>query len=133
MNTATLLLLFSTMTQHFDLPKGLLSALCFVESSHDIKAIHIDDGEHNSVGVCQVQLPTAKTMGFKGTEVQLQNPKTNIFYAAKYLHMQLNRYDGDIVKAISAYNSGTYRLTRNGKLINQHYVDKVFNAWEERT
>jgi len=123
MSVILLTLLFTTTSKQFELPENLLSALCFVESSHRVSAIHKDDGDGNSVGVCQVKLSTAKWLGFKGTEKQLMNPKTNIYYAAKYLASQRKRYKS-ITKAIIAYNRG------NAKgLTSTKYSDKVIKYW----
>lgn len=122
-------MLFVTATQTHSLPVGLLSALCYVESTHNVSAIHHDDGGGNSVGVCQVKLETAKMLGFKGTERQLMDPKVNVEYAAKYLKKQLNRYGQNSPKAVAAYNAGTYHPGKKDFAKNQHYVNKVFAAW----
>jgi soluble lytic murein transglycosylase-like protein len=131
MDVATLLLAFTAATQTHQLPPGLLSALCYVESRHNVRAINIHDGGSSSHGVCQVKLGTARQMGFRGTAKELQSPKNNIRYAARYLHYQYLRYDGNAHKAIAAYNSGTYS-TVNGRAKNSKYVTKVFIAWSER-
>lgn len=123
MDALLLTLLFSTTSAQFSLPPNLLSSLCYVESTHNIKALHRDDGNSNSVGVCQVKLKTAQWLGFKGTEKQLMDPTTNIYYAAKYLAWQKRRYNS-VTKAIIAYNIGNANnLTRT------KYSDKVIVQW----
>lgn len=122
---AVLAVMFLSMTQTYTLPKGLLSAVCWVESNHKISAVNRDDGSADSLGVCQVQLNTAKMLGFKGTVKQLMNPKENVKYAAKYLSLQLKRYHGDAPKALSAYNAGTATKA------NEYYVNKVLRAWNK--
>lgn len=102
-----------------------MSSICFVESSHKVDAINPHDGGSTSLGVCQVKLQTAKLVGYRGSEKDLLDPALNIYYSAKYLRKQLDRYKGDIPKAISAYNAGKYRES------NQLYVKKVFNSWAE--
>lgn len=126
----TIVLLFASATQTFNLPPKLIDSLCFVESSYRVRIVHKDDGKHNSVGVCQVQLPTARTLGYKGTEKGLLLPSVNIHYAAKYLRKQLDRYH-DVNKAVAAYNAGSYR-TKNGIAVNQAYIKKVKKTWNER-
>lgn len=128
----TLLLVFATVSQTFALPDGLLKSLCYVESHHDVNAMHKDDGKGNSVGICQVKIETAKLLGFKGTEAQLRNPRTNIRYAGKYLAKQYLRYSRNTLKAVAAYNSGTYRENAQGQAKNKQYVKKVFTAWTEK-
>jgi soluble lytic murein transglycosylase-like protein len=127
----TLILLFSATTSTFQLPPGLLSALCWVESNHNPKAIHKDDGSGNSVGICEIKLETAKLLGFKGTEQGLMDPKVNIYYAGKYLAKQIDRYNGDAIKGIAAYNAGTYRVNAKGLIMNRRYVAKVTKAWKD--
>lgn len=131
MTSAALLLLFATVSKTFNIPEGLLASLCKVESGYDVKAINIDDGNSSSIGVCQIKHQTASYLGFKGSETRLQNPKVNAFYAAKYLHRQLDRYNGNVSKAVSAYNAGSCRLNNKGQIKNRKYVSKVMLAWKE--
>jgi soluble lytic murein transglycosylase-like protein len=116
----------------FGLPKGLLSAVCFVESGHRPHVVHRDDGSgQDSIGLCQIQPRTARDMGFVGPISALDSPKINSRYAAAYLHYQLVRYNGDVTKAVSAYNLGTYRKNKHGDPVNHKYVDRVKAAWRD--
>lgn len=120
----TLAALFIATSFQFNLPSGLLSSLCYVESGHEIEAFHEHDGEGNSVGICQIKLKTAKGLGFKGTEKDLMVPATNIYYAAAYLSWQRRRYHGSITRAVIAYNIG------NAKGLSEtEYSVKVMNQW----
>lgn len=125
----TLLFLFATASATYGLPQGLNTAICTVESNLNPKAVNEDDGGSASLGICQIKLYTARTLGFKGTATELQRPETNIRYASAYLRSQLNRYSGDIRKAVSAYNMGTYREREDGTTYNRRYVSKVFHVW----
>lgn len=120
----TLVLLFSSISATYNLPPNLLSSICYVESNHTPSAMHLKDGDSNSVGVCQIKLKTAKWLGFKGNEKQLLIPENNVKYAALYLKYLLKRYKGNMTKAIIAYNIGHAKnLTRT------KYSDKVMNIW----
>ena len=131
MNTSIVLMMMFTAASHaYKLPAGLISAVCFVESTHTITAVHFDDGKDDSVGICQVQPKTAKFLKFNGNKNDLFNPKVNIKYAAMYLSYQLKRYNGDVYKAVAAYNAGSYKTSSNdGIAANHTYVRKVLNAW----
>lgn len=130
MTLAALILMFNTATDKFDLPKGLLSAICYIESKHDPEAVNQDDGDSESLGICQIKEETARSIGFKGTKEQLMRPRTNVYYAAKYLKQQLNRYDNNAMKAVAAYNAGSYKPSRRHEgAVNRGYVKKVFVAW----
>ena len=122
--------MFLLASQAFDLPPDLLRAVCYVESTHIATAYNPHDGGSASHGVCQVKFNTAKLLGFKGTAKQLQEAPANTFWAAAYLHYQLQRYHGDIIKATAAYNTGTYKTDQYGVPLNKRYVQKVLAAWK---
>ncbi len=121
----TLTALFLLASTSFNLPPKLLDSICYVETKYDINAVHRDDGLNDSLGVCQVQLPSAQTVGFRGTAKELMDPKVNTIVAGAILKRQLNRYHGNIKKAIIAYNLG-----HAGHLTRTKYSDKVFTQWE---
>src|SRR5882757_11341219 len=122
---STLTAIFIATSTQFNLPPGLLASLCFVESGHDIQAIHYNDGNGNSIGICQIKYKTSQWLGFKGTEQELMNPSTNIYYAAAYLSYQRHRYQGSIHKAVIAYNYG-----HAGHLTSTEYQVKVYKVWQ---
>jgi soluble lytic murein transglycosylase-like protein len=122
----TLSLLFAAATQTYALPEGLLESLCYVETRHQITAIRQDDGGTPSLGVCQVKLSTARELGYKGSEIGLLDPSTNIHYAAKYLKKQIKRY-GSVERGVVSYNRG------NAKgITTSAYSRRVINLWEGR-
>lgn len=118
--------LFISTSLQFNLPPGLLASICYVETGHNIEAIHYRDGSsRNSIGVCQIQLRTAQWLGFKGTEEQLMAPAVNIYYAAAYLNYQRQRYNS-IDKAVIAYNYGHAK-----DLQTTGYQVKVYKVWKQ--
>lgn len=111
-------LIFAAVTSTFNLPQGLLSSICYVESGHRPEAVHENDGGTRSHGLCQIKLGTAKSLGFVGTGTELRKPENNIYYAGKLLAYHINRCKS-IDKAVLAYNSG--KCTKG----NFSYVKKV--------
>lgn len=110
-------------TKDQNLPPRLLGAICFVESTHNPRAYRKLDGSTPSYGLCQIKLETAQLMKFKGHHKDLLRADINALYAAKYLKHQLDRYNGNVIRAIAAYNAGSA-----GKRIkNKEYVTKVLN------
>lgn len=93
-------------------PRELLLALCWSESSFRTNLPVKLDGKTPSYGICQVKLETAQYVDrifknkSKATVKRLLNYTTNPIYAAQYLKYQLNRYKGDWHKAVDAYNKG---------------------------
>ena len=131
MSTSLIAALFVTVSYSNHLPPGLLSALCWVESHHKVNAVNQFDGGSASVGICQMKLDTARTLGFTGDEKELMKPEVNMTYAAKYLAKHIKRYDDDINKAVAAYNAGKCRLNAKGQIMNRKYVRKVIESWKE--
>jgi soluble lytic murein transglycosylase-like protein len=109
----------------------LLRAICYVESSFKVRAVHYKDGGDNrpSYGICQLKESTARDMGFEGRIKDLRKPEINIKYAAEYLAFQLERYDNDIGKALTAYNRGSFK---RGVDRRNQYVAAVLLAYYEK-
>lgn len=126
MTTLTIALIFNTMSVQFDLPKGLLESLCYVESKHQAAAIHRDDGGTDSIGICQLKLQTAREYGYKGSPEGLLHPSINAYFAALYLKHQLLRYD-NIEQGIIAYNFGSAKHFTSTKYSAN--VIKQWNKW----
>lgn len=118
----TLAAIFIAASAAHGLPQGLLSDLCFVESSHRPSVSRMDSNGHKSLGICQMQYPTALFLGFKGREADLLNPRINAFYAGKYLAYQYKRY-GNWLQAVKAYNAGS-SYTK----IHNTYSKRVMNV-----
>lgn len=115
--------LFVATSLNLGLPAGLLESVCYVESTHRVKAIHHHDGHGTSYGICQIKLATAQSLGFKGTDYDLMKPSTNIYYAGLYLKKQISRYSS-VKRGVIAYNYGNAKA-----LTTTAYQRKVFRRW----
>lgn len=80
------------------------------------------DGRATSWGLLQIMGQVARELGYQGNWSGLTEPAVNLTYGCKKLAKCYKKYPGDA--GIAAYNSGTPRY-RDGKLVNQGYVDKV--------
>lgn len=119
--------MFATIASLHGLPDGLLSSLCFTESSHRPHVIsHFDGGRHHSYGMCQVQLRTAKEIDKKATVNKLLDAHYNATIASKILLKHYKRY-GSWEKSIRAYNCGSYRPQCGNK-----YYKKVSTLWQAK-
>lgn len=113
------------------IPAALLLATCSVES--DFREISVaNDGGSASHGPCQVKVSTARMFGFTGTGSLLEKRWNSAFYAAKYLKHQLDRYDGMICDAVSAYNLGTMSRFPESHYRNRRYVRKFLSRFKEQ-
>ncbi len=97
--------------------------IAYVESSFRPTAIG-DDGR--SFGLMQIQMPTAKDMGFKGNKKQLLNPKVNAKYSIRYFKYMRKRTKS-IEMALDAYNRGFNAIYHpyKGDWNKHPYVGKI--------
>jgi soluble lytic murein transglycosylase len=95
-----------------NLSPALLASLVYNESRYNKEAISPRD----AYGLAQVQLPTAKDVSDENiSKEDLFDPEINLELGAKYLSQLIDRYKGDKVKAIIAYNLGPTRLDKGLK------------------
>jgi len=112
-------------SQANSLDKTLVMAIVWQESSGFPDAVRWENTEVGySFGLMGLTLPAARDMGFTGMGVSLLIPEVNVKYGCKYLRWQINRYNGDVRKGVSAYNAGHYTEA------NRSYVDSVFSKKE---
>lgn len=129
-----------------NVPRELVLAVCWGESSFRNKKVTHMDGETPSYGVCQVKLETARFMDkvyhhkVKATAKMLDKVGINAFYAACYLRYQLNKYHQDWKLAVDAYNKGhakghkteyVKRFEKNQKHIKKHVPSADENSMED--
>jgi hypothetical protein len=86
----------------YGLPPALVDAVMAVESRYN-SAVVGNDGE---IGLMQVMLPTARILGFTGTEAELAVPSTNIHYGVKYLAGAWRLAGQDLCTATMKYRAG---------------------------
>ncbi len=110
----------------------LLLAICSHESGLKNVVTENDKGTP-TYGVCQIKLPTARMLGYKGSWYGLMDPQINIRWAARYIKYQEARYGDDWCKIVSAYNGGSYTESRHapGKPRNLAYVQSVREKLDE--
>jgi soluble lytic murein transglycosylase-like protein len=83
----------------------LLEALVWQESRWRSNAI----SPKGAVGLTQLMPGTAALLG-----VNPHDPIANLDGGARYLRQMLDRFGGDLVKALAAYNAGPERVRRAG-------------------
>jgi hypothetical protein len=92
------------------LPLALLLAVARGESNFQPQAV----SRNNAYGLMQIQWPgTARHLGI--TELsELYEPCTNVEAGARYLKQLLRRYQGNLHRALAAYNYGPARIATDG-------------------
>lgn len=96
------------MAKKIGISGHLLLAICIHETGLQNVVVPNDHGTP-TYGVCQIKSGTARDLGYEGEDKGLMDPQTNVKYAAMYLKKQLKRYQGNVNKAISAYNAGSFK------------------------
>ncbi len=93
------------LAMRYDLSPALIEALVWQESRwrNDARS------SAGALGLTQLMPGTAREMG-----VDPADPFMNLEGGARYLRTQLDRFDGDLVKALAAYNAGPNRVVRSG-------------------
>ncbi|MFU7528426.1 lytic transglycosylase domain-containing protein [Qipengyuania sp. ASV99] len=97
------------LSQRFDLSPSLLEALVWQESRWRENAV----SHAGARGLAQLMPGTARYLG-----VDPDDPMQNLEGGARYLREQLDRFDGDLEKALAAYNAGPGRVIRAGGIPN---------------
>lgn len=97
------------LAARFDLSPSLLEALVWQESRWRENAV----SPAGARGLAQLMPGTARYLG-----VNPDDPFANLEGGARYLREQIDRFDGDLEKALAAYNAGPGRVERAGGIPN---------------
>lgn len=102
---------------------ALVAAIVETESRFDPSAVG-DEGM--SYGLMQLHLQGA---GAGHTPEELLDMATNLDLGTAYLRYNLDRFQGDLRMAVSAYNQGTSGAEQRGWTFNRRYVETVLRAY----
>ena len=91
------------LAARFDLSASLIEAMVWQESRWRHEAV----SPVGAQGLAQLMPGTARDLG-----VDPRDPFANLEGGARYLREQLDRFDGDLEKALAAYNAGPGRVER---------------------
>lgn len=109
----------------YQLPEAFLRAIVMVESNFFPDAVSQD----GAMGLMQLMPSTALNMGV----LDAFDPRQNVLGGARYLRMLANRFDGDLVLTVAAYNAGEGAIKRyNGVPPYQEtrmYVKRVLHHY----
>lgn len=111
------------------LDSDLLRAVVETESNYDPKAV----SKKGALGLMQLMPETARDMGVTDPF----HPAENLGAGARYLRQLIDKYEGKLTLALSAYNAGEKAVERYKGIPpfpeTQDYVRKVLKAYERTT
>ena len=103
----------------------LIRAVIYAESGYNQAAT----SRKGAQGLMQLMPGTAQQLGVRDA----YNPKQNIEAGVRYLRALLDKYDGDLDKALAAYNAGEGAVERAGGVPGyretQQYVQKITDRY----
>lgn len=93
------------LAARYDLSPSLLEAVVWQESRWHAGAV----SPAGAKGLAQLMPGTARNLG-----VDAADPAANLEGGARYLRQMLDRFGGDVEKALAAYNAGPGRVEKAG-------------------
>ncbi len=110
----------------YHIPVALIRAVIRVESDYDPRVV----SSMNARGLMQLLPHVAEEMGVQN----IHDPRENILGGTRLLRILANRYDGDIVLTIAAYQAGMGNLKKYGDNVppfknTRRYLRKVLDFY----
>jgi Transglycosylase SLT domain len=93
-------------------PEALVHRVIVRESGYRAEL----QGRGGTIGLMQIKLATARSLGYTGDAEGLRDPDTNLTYAVKYLAGAYRAANGDHDRAVHYYASGYYEVAKQQRL-----------------
>ena len=119
--------LVATHAQANGVPEALVHRVIVHESRYRPHLV----GRGGTIGLMQIKLATARSLGYTGTAEGLRDPNTNLTYAVKYLAGAFHAANGDHRRAVAYYASGYYgqaKRQRHERLAAPVLASAPFNS-----
>ena len=96
--------LITTHAQANLVPEDLVHRVIIRESRYQASLL----GRGGAIGLMQIKLATARSLGYTGTAEGLRDPATNLMYGIKYLAGAFRAANGNHDRAVHYYAAGYY-------------------------
>ena len=120
----------ATHAQANGVPEALVHRVIVRESKYQPHLV----GRGGTIGMMQIKLATARSMGYTGDAAGLRDPNTNLTYAVKYLAGAYRAANGDANRAVGYYAGGYYHAAKRQRVAgsrHQHALG-VDGFWDAR-
>jgi soluble lytic murein transglycosylase-like protein len=104
--------LIARHAQENHVPEVLVHRVIMRESRYQPQLV----GRGGAIGLMQIKLATARSLGYTGDAAGLRDPETNLTYAVKYLAGAYRAANGDHDRAVHYYAAGYYYVARRQHL-----------------
>jgi soluble lytic murein transglycosylase-like protein len=104
--------LIATHAQANLVPEALVHRVIMRESKYRASL----PGRGGAIGLMQIKLATARSLGYSGTAEGLRDPATNLMYGIKYLAGAFRAAYGDHDRAVHYYAAGYYQTAKQQRL-----------------
>ncbi|MGQ9615719.1 MAG: lytic transglycosylase domain-containing protein [Spirochaetota bacterium] len=117
--------IIEAVSKKYGIPSELIRAVVKQESNFNVNAI----SRKGAMGLMQLMPQTADLLGVQNPF----NPEENIVAGTRYLVDLINRYGGNLNKALAAYNAGPRNVEDEIPDIEEtrSFVDSVLRSYEE--
>jgi soluble lytic murein transglycosylase-like protein len=95
-----------------NVPETLVHRVILRESRYQPDLI----GRGGTIGLMQIKLATARSLGYPGDAKGLRDPDTNLAYGVKYLAGAYRAASGDHARAMHYYTTGYYAVAKRQRL-----------------
>jgi soluble lytic murein transglycosylase-like protein len=103
------------------LPEALVHRVIVRESRYQPRLV----GRGGTIGLMQIKLATARSLGYTGDAEGLRDPNTNLTYAVKYLAGAFRAANGDHNRAVAYYASGYYAAAKRQRIEHGRHPEPV--------
>ena len=110
---------FEAYGQIYGIDLGLLMAMAECESNFTPNIVN----RYNCCGLLQIKVSTGNSFGY--SKAQLLQVKPNIQMGATYLAQNIETFNGDVLKGLCGYGSGTYAVIKGN--YSTGYAKKVLS------
>ena len=101
--------LVATHAKANGVPEVLVHRVIVRESRYQADLV----GRGGTIGLMQIKLATARSLGYTGDAAGLRDPNTNLTYAVKYLAGAYRAANGDHNLAVHYYAAGYYEVAKH--------------------